>query len=524
MNLRTPLIFFTALLLLLSSTNAIPHGQHKSLGERIKLSALGSYKAGPYRSGAAEIASFDPETQRVFVTNSHTNSVDAISLAKPESPIFDFSIDLKTHGAVNSVAVKNALVAIAVNAKQPQENGQILVYNTQGDLINTFEAGPMPDMVTFSPNGQHILSANEGEPNQDYNLDPEGSITIIDLTAKVEELTQDAVRTADFRAFTRNNIDSRIRIFGKNASVAKDIEPEHISVSPDSRTAWVSLQENNALAEVSIKHGKVKRLHALGYQDHTLDINSFDASDKDNVIAIKPWPVKGMYQPDSIASYEVGGDLFIVTANEGDARDYKGFSEEKRVADLALDSALKQRGLQQNDQLGRLKVSTVSADADENGLVDTLYSFGSRSFSIWNQDVVQVFDSASDFESITARDYPTLFNYRDGCSDDKGPEPEALAIGQVGDSTYAFIGLERTGGIMVYNITVPENAFFVDYLNTISPKLKESDSKSGDIAPEGLVFVNAVDSPNGQPFLISANEVSGTLSIYKIDMAEPKNR
>ena len=504
---------------------ASPHGQHKPLGERIKLSALSSYKIGPYQSGAAQDASFDAATQRAFVTNSHAKSVDAISLSQPKSPIFDFRIDLKDYGSINSVAVKNAFVAIAVGAKNPQESGKILLYDTQGNFLNSFKTGAMPDMVVFSPNGRHILSANEGAPNQSYDSDPEGSITIIDMRLKPDGSIQKAmVRTADFKAFHHGNIDPAIRIFGKNATVAADLEPEYITISSDSKTAWVSLQENNAIAELSIEHGRVKKIFALGYQDHSRVVNAIDVSDKDGDITIQPWPISGLYQPDAIASYEIDGETFIVTANEGDERDYEGFSEVQRVADLALEPELKKVVAQNNDELGRLKVSTVNADTDHNGLVDVLYSFGSRSFSIWNQDLVQVFDSGSQFERITGRDYPTLFNHKDTQSDEKGPEPEALVLGQVGESTYAFIGLESTGGIMVYNITVPEKAFFVDYLNTISPSLKPSDPQAGDIGPENLIFVNSSDSPSGQPFIISANEVSGTLSIYQIDRATPKDR
>lgn len=508
--------------LLISAAGA--HGQHKTLGDRIRLSQLSTYKLGPYDSGAAEIASFDPETQRVFATNNHAHSVDAISIVKPESPKLKFRIDLKQYGEINSVAVKNSVVAIAVAAKKPQENGSILIYNTDGMRLNQFEAGAMPDMVTFSPNGKHIIGANEGEPNDDYTVDPEGSITIIDLDGDLRKLTQASARTVNFNQFTRNNIDSGIRIFGKNASISQDLEPEYITVTADSKTAWVSLQENNALAKVNLVRGRVEKLYSLGYQDHSLSANGLDASDKDEKINIRPWPIQGMYQPDSIASYQVGGKSFIVTANEGSSRNYSGFSELLRVKNLTLDSSLKEQGLQANEQLGRLKVSTIGADSDNNGLSDTLYSFGSRSFSIWNQDIVQVYDSASEFEQITARDYPKLFNNRDQFSDDKGPEPEALAIGKVGKSIYAFIGLVQTGGIVVYNITVPEKTFFVDYLNTISPDLEPNDPHAGDIAPESLVFISAANSPNDQPLLVSANEVSGTLSIYKISQAEAKNR
>ena len=517
--LLTLAIFF--LLYWASLVNA--NDQHESVGERIKLSYLGAYKLGPYNSGAAEIASFDPTTKRVFVTNSHDRSVDVISLIKPDSPKLDFSINLTQYGAINSVAVKNTMVAIAVSAKRPQDNGLILLFSTGGEMLNKFTVGPMPDMVTFSADGKYLLSANEGEPNADYSIDPEGSISIIELQKDLKALSQESVQTADFKQFNRDNIDPNIRIFGKNASVAQDLEPEYISISPDSTTAWVSLQENNALAEVSLKHAQVKRLYALGYQDHSAKLNGFDASDKDQQINIKSWPVKGMYQPDSIATYEAKGEFYIVSANEGDARDYEGFSEQSRVKNLNLEPLLKSQNLQYDEQLGRLKVSVVGADPDQNGLIDTLYSFGSRSFSIWNQDVVQIYDSGSQFEQITARDYPKLFNLGDRRSDDKGPEPEALTIGKIGDSSYAFIGLERTGGIMTYNITEPENSFFVDYLNTISPHLERSDPMAGDIAPESLVFISAADSPSAQPLLIAANEGSGTLSIYRIDRTDPKD-
>lgn len=524
MNLSSSLAVAGLLISPLSISLAVAHGEHKSLGERISLSPLSTYKLGPYDSGAAEIVSFDPKTQRAFATNNHARTIDVISLSEPESPQLAFRIDLKEFGTINSVAVKNQLVAIAISGKNPQENGSILVYSTDGVRLNQFQAGAMPDMVTFSPNGQYIVSANEGEPNDDYTVDPEGSITIIDIKGDIRALEPASVRSVNFNQFTDNNIDPEIRIFGKNASIAQDLEPEYISITANSETAWVSLQENNALAEVSLKRGRVEKLYALGYKDHSLTENGLDASDKDNKINIKTWPLRGMYQPDSIASYKVNGQSFIVTANEGDPRDYSGFSEQKRVKNLALDSSLKEQNLQGDKQLGQLNVSTIGADSDKNGLSDTLYSFGSRSFSIWDQNIVQVFDSGSAFEKITARDYPRLFNNRDLSSDDKGPEPEALTIGKVGKSTYAFIGLERTGGIMVYNITVPEKAFFVDYLNTISPYLEPSDPNAGDIAPESLVFINASDSPNGQPLLVSANEVSGTISIYQVNQTEQKDR
>ena len=90
--------------------------------------------------------------------------------------------------------------------------------------------------------------------------------------------------------------------------------------------------------------------------------------------------------------------------------------------------------------------------------------------------------------------------------DNKGPKPEAAVIGKVFGRTYAFIGLERAGGIMVYDISNPFDPFFVDYVNT-SPI---------DIAPEGLVFIED-ESPNGKALLVVSHEVSNTTSIFEIN-------
>lgn len=519
------LYFSFSLTLAISACFSLPtyaHGVNSDGGKRIKLSFLSRYHAGDFDTGAAEIVSFDPVSQLAFITNGSSSSIDAISLAKPESPLLSFSIKLNEYGHPNSVAVKNDMVAVAVENKNPQANGAIVVFNTKGEFLNKFTTGAMPDMVIFSPNAKYILAANEGEPNDSYTVDPEGSITIIDLTDDVAKLTQESVRLADFKAFKKDSLDPAIRITGKNASVAQDLEPEYITVSADSKTAWVSLQENNALAEVSIESGRVKKIIGLGTLSHDNVKTAIDASDKDNGINIRAWPVSGLFQPDTIASYQVGNETFIVTANEGDSRDYSGFSDETRVAELSLDDTPFAK-LKAKEKLGRLKVSKVDTDSNNDGKVDQLLSFGTRSFSIWNRDGTRIYDSGSQFARITARDYSKLFNANDKRSDNKGAEPEALTIGKIDQATYAFIGLERTGGIMVYNISKPEKAFFVDYINTISPGLPPQDSRAGDRAPESIAFVSATDSPNGKPFIITANEVSGTLAVYQISKAAAKH-
>ena len=506
---RTTILFFALTLLTSNPWNspAFAHGAHHNLGERIKLSPLSRFKVGPFDTGSAESAAFDPISKIAFVTNAYSKSVDAISLIDPEIPSLEFSIDLSDHGRVNSVAIKNNHLAIAVESKNPQDVGAILLFDTQGNRVTSFEAQFMPDMVTFSHDEKLILCANEGEANS--QRDPEGSITVVELNWQSIENSQ--VTHIGFNQYKRNNIDPLIKISPGANTVAQDFEPEYIAISQDSKTAWVSLQENNAIAEINLEEKQVKHIHALGFKDHSMPFNALDASDKDNKIEVRTWPVKGMYQPDSIANYDVDGKAYIVTANEGDSRD----SEVTRAAKLST------RVNAQNTP-NRLKV--LSRQFNNNSEASELISFGGRSFSIWDESGNQVFDSGADFETITARDYPALFNQSDKRSDDRGPEPEALTIGKIGQSTYAFIGLERTGGIMIYNISKPSSAFFVDYYNNRSPKLAENDFNAGDIAPESLVFVNSKNSPNGKPFLISANEVSGTLSLYKIEKAPHKDR
>ena len=251
--------------------------------------------------------------------------------------------------------------------------------------------------------------------------------------------------------------------------------------------------------------------------------NGLDASNRDDAINITHWPIRGLYQPDAIAAFESLGETFLITANEGEARNYNYFSEEARVADLTLDSSVFDPELQVDDQLGRLKTTTVSGDADGDGQHETIFNYGARSFSIWTPDGRLVFDSGDDFERITAEQIPNDFNSTndendsfDARSDDKGPEPEGLAIGTIDDQIYAFIGLERVGGIMVYNVTDPYAPTFVQYINNRNFAGNAEAGTAGDLGPEGLLFISAIDSPIGTPLLVVGNEVSGTTTIFRI--------
>ncbi len=466
--------------------------------------AWSSGTAGNALEGGAEIGAFDAASGRVFVTNGELGRLDYFS-ADTSGDITSIS-SIGLGGGPNSVAVRNGIVAVAVEAGNKQDNGFVEFYDSNGAFLNAVAVGALPDMVTFTPDGSRVLVANEGEPDDDYTVDPEGSVSIIDISAGVAGAT---VINAGFGAFSAADMNNAgVRIFGPGASVAQDLEPEFIAVSPDGATAFVTLQENSAVAVVDIATATITAVRNLGTKDFIAPANRLDASNDDGVEGnFQNWPVKGLYQPDAIASYEADGTTYFVTANEGDARDYDGFSEETRIGDEAIDpalSALLEASLgsdwQADENLGRLR-TTTTADTDGDGDLDELLAFGARSFSIWDADGNLVWDSADALENITLADG----TFAENRSDDKGPEPEGLTIGVLNDNVYAFVGLERTNGVVVYNITDPNSPEFVSHL-----------FNGFDVSPEGLAFVAAGDSPTGNPLLIVTNEVSGTTTAYSV--------
>jgi hypothetical protein len=455
-------------------------------------------------SGAAEISAFDPGTKKLFtvINTGSSTTINVLDLSNPALPLPLGNIDIAPFGGnVNSVAVSEGKLAAAVEGMVKTDLGKVIIFKTSDhSVIKQVTVGALPDMVTFTYDGKFILSANEGEPATDYSVDPAGTVSIISVKEDY------AVTTLDFSAFAsqQSSLQAKgFRIFGPAGSFAANIEPEYLTVSSDSRTAWVTLQENNGIAKIDIKTKTITNIFPLGFKNYALSSNAIDPSDRDGGIMLNTWKVKSMYLPDAIALYEDKGTPVLFTANEGDVREWSAFAENKRVKDLSLDPVAFPDGdaLKQDATLGRLNVTTTLGDAGNDGDFDELYSFGARSFSAWNGYNGQLlYDSKNDLEEKTIE----AGKYDDGRSDDKGVEPEGMTLGYVGNRVIAFVGMERADGVALYDITNPYYPSFIKILTT------------GD-APEGVLFVPSKDSPSKKSLLVVSSEGDGTIKVYEVD-------
>ena len=463
---------------------------------------IGSITVGG--TGAAEISAYDEVSKKLFtVNNSNTNRIDVIDLSDPTTPKIIGQIDLtRFNGVSNSVATYNGKLAVALEAfPNKQALGKVVVFDTANyDVVKEITVGSLPDMIVYSPDGKYIMTANEGEPNADYSVDPEGTISIIEVNNNY------AVTTLNFSSFSNQLPTLKangFKISSPTNDFAKDIEPEYITISADSKTAWVTLQENNGVAKVDIVSKKITSIFALGLKDFNSVANGIDISDKDGAIVFNPWNVKGMYMPDAISNFEVNGTTYFVTANEGDAREYTNYVDVSRISSSAiiLDPTRfpNAADLKKDAKMGRLNIVNKMGDTDGDGDIDELVSFGARSFSIWNGSTGNmVFDSKNDLDTRAF----AFGTYDDNRSDDKGSEPESVVVVKMGNKNILFVGLERTDNCMIYDVTNPNAPIFLQTL------------KTGD-APEGLLFIPASKSPTKRSLLIVSSEGDGSVKIYQ---------
>jgi 2',3'-cyclic-nucleotide 2'-phosphodiesterase (5'-nucleotidase family) len=494
---------------------------------QVSISHLGTYATGSYNTSAAEVVAFDPVSDRIFFVNAQLNQVVALNASNPASLTLAFTIDMATYGAVaNSLCVVPGGIAVVAEANPKTDPGKVVFFNANGVLQSQVTVGAQPDHVTVTPNGQKVLVANEGEPNDTYTIDPQGTVSVIDISGGIASVTGANVTSIDFTAYTAAMLPG-VRIFGPGASVAQDMEPEYITVSDDSQKAFVACQENNAVVRIDLATNTIEQITALGMKDHSLPGNGLDASDSPAGINISNWPVKGLYMPDAIDAFTIGGQTYVAYANEGDAREWGTFVEPRRIGNAAyvLDPVVFPNAatLKQNANLGRLNATIYSGNLDADPEFEEIHVFGSRSFTIRDANGAIVWDSGDQFEQVTANAYPANFNSNnsannfDNRSDDKGPEPEGIVVASVYGSTYAFIGLERIGGIMVYDVSVPTAPVFIQYLNNRNFAGDAAAGTALDLGPEDIKFVSATDSPDGMPFLIVGNEISGTVSTFRIN-------
>jgi len=590
----------------------------------INLNLISNFQSGIFDEGAAEIIAFDPITDQLFVINSNDGVVDIIDYNDPYLPVKTGSIDVSSDvsisiSGINSVDVFEGLVAVAVEADPSTDNGVVAFYDNTGNFQFETPAGALPDMLKFTPDGSKVMVANEGEPASDYSVDPEGSITIVDVgsqtsqqvsfnsfDAQKEVLISEGVRifggavsfevtafsgvddsnpdsvsvtdaadieTGDWITIDSDNTDDdtdAARLYqvasadgntlilttefdvdlnddgtfdegtditaapalwtvykAGSATVSQDLEPESLTFNSDGTVAWVTLQENNAVAIIDVNAGTVSDIVALGTKDHSLLGNGLDASNDDDAINIANWPVSGFYMPDVITSVEISGSTYYLTANEGDAREYDALIEEVDAGNLILNSSIfTDPALQDDENLGSLTTTVANGNNDGGMDFEEIFSFGARSFSIWDETGTLVFDSKDQFEQITAQRFPADFNSNndendsfDSRSDNKGPEPEAITVGKINNKYFAFIGLERIGGIVIYDITDPTDVKFVEYINNRDFSIIDVQNNLaavGDLGPEDIKFIPASESPTGGTLILVANEVSGSVSAYSV--------
>ncbi len=518
----------------------------------LTLAPLGTHHTDVFDEAAAEIVEHDPLTQRLFVVNAEKGAIDVLDASDPTE--LDQVLELSARGLtdrqgvtiddeaqVNSVAVHDGIAAVAVEAGDKVSRGWVAFFRTSGDVpfLGAVRVGTQPDMVTFTPDGTRVVTADEAEPADDFSSDPEGSVSVVDVAGALGRAGQSAVRIARFG----DSVPAGVRVHGPDVAVpagqpaasrvARNLEPEYVAVDQQSRSAYVTLQENNAIAVVDLRSARVTRVMPLGLKDWRATASGLDASDRDGGVNLQKWPVAGLYLPDSIAAYQVRGVTYLVTANEGDSREWGSYVDAKRLSASAYPlCAGMDASLTGAARLGRLLVSEEDgirpATATSPACREQVVALGGRSLSVWTTDGRQVSDTGSTLEELLASgaggtDPAQVFNAAhdengsaDKRSDDKGPEPEGVTLGKVGGRTYAFLGLERAGGVMAFDVSDPASPRYVSYVNNRDFAADVESREAGDLGPEGLAFIAAEDSPTGRPLLAVGNEVSGTTTVFGI--------
>ena len=543
-----------------ASAQGVPTGGYENGTAALNLTQIARYSAGQYNvdGGVMEIVAYNQATEWAYAINGQSGKLAAIPLAGLTAgahveELTGTEIDVKAlveaedstfqYGDMTSVAISpdSTTLAAALQAQGSNDAGRVALFTCEEDGTLTLEAlvetGAQPDMVTFAGDGV-VLTADEGEPREGYGediADPKGSVTVVDVEAQESTVV-------DFSAFDsqRDQLAEDGIVLKKGSAPSVDLEPEYIAVSGGK--AYITLQENNAIAVLDIESQAFEGVYSAGFEDHST--TAIDLDKKDDAYDPQTYEsLLGIRMPDGIAAFTVEGTTYLVTANEGDAREWGDedqgtfyLSEDER--DFGEEGVTSPTGAITAENSGLEGQVVFFKTEDFDGLdPEKDYVFGGRSFTVFQateNGLEEVFTSGDDFEALTAQYVPEYFNASndnavlDDRSGKKGPEAESVTVGTVDGKTYAFVALERTGGVMAYDVTDPEAITFVNYVNTrdfgttVEGSEEYEDGEldkwvtGGDVAPEGLLFLDAASSPNGEPLLLAACEVSGTVAVYQL--------
>lgn len=543
-----------------ASAQGVPTGGYENGTAALDLTQIARYSAGQYNvdGGVMEIVAYNQATEWAYAINGQSGKLAAIPLAGLTAgahveALTGTEIDVKAlveaedstfqYGDMTSVAISpdSTTLAAALQAQGSNDAGRVALFTCEEDGTLTLEAlvetGAQPDMVTFAGDSV-VLTADEGEPREGYGeniADPKGSVTVVDVEAQESTVV-------DFSAFDsqRDQLAEDGIVLKKGSAPSVDLEPEYIAVSGGK--AYVTLQENNAIAVLDIESQAFEGVYSAGFEDHST--TAIDLDKKDDAYDPQTYEsLLGIRMPDGIAAFTVEGTTYLVTANEGDAREWGDedqgtfyLSEDER--DFGEEGVTSPTGAITAENSGLEGKVVFFKTEDFDGLdPEKDYVFGGRSFTVFQateNGLEEVFTSGDDFEALTAQYVPEYFNASndnavlDDRSGKKGPEAESVTVGTVDGKTYAFVALERTGGVMAYDVTDPAAITFVNYVNTrdfgttVEGSEEYEDGEldkwvtGGDVAPEGLLFLDAASSPNGEPLLLAACEVSGTVAMYQL--------
>ncbi len=501
---------------------------------------------------------------QILTTNSGngTHAIQIYSLAGSGSLSSGLSVNLAPtfDGASNISSVSSVLadsrgfgVATVIPTANGSGNlGRISIFDTSsGVIINTLDVGYHPDSVTITPDGSKLIITNEGEfvsTAAEGTFARPGSISVVDISgvtsgnfaSSIGALTSANVGTFDFSSsylgtgvnltgirdntFTANNATT--------TALFANIEPEYTTAS--NTKAYITLQENNAFATFDLSSGKYEKITSLGSITKTIDASDRDGPSSSTSISIND-TVKGLPMPDTVTKFTRSGTTYLVTANEGDARVDDADVTRANTNNLVdtSDSGSGDSfysGSVGNTGIGRLNILKDMGNLDTDAGIEDPTMMGTRSFSIWDAAThALVFDSASMIESYVAANDSTAFNINSGSvtqfdtrSDDKGPEPEALAFGSIAGRDYVFLGAERQNGIFQFDITDLNNVTITNYFNTVT---NTSDFDGAFVSPESILFLDKSSNPSGRDLLIVGFEgtgSNGSIGVFEV-IPEPQS-